>query len=80
MDTTTTPNSRHDGLVAAIGVIVLLLGAATDNAYAMFVLAICGLAVMAIVYRQKLLVRKALLATTVAATVAAAAAVAAARL
>ena len=54
MDPTRVTNSRKDGIVTAIGVLVLLLGTATGNAYAMLVMAIIALAVIAIFYRQRL--------------------------
>jgi hypothetical protein len=67
-------NSRKDGIVTAIGVLVLLLGTATGNAIAMLVMSIVGLAVITIFYRQSF-GRIALLVMLVGACTAAAVAV-----
>jgi O-antigen ligase len=65
MNTTRATNSRKGGIVAAIGLLVLLLGTATGNAYMMLAMAISALAIIAIVYRGKL-GRGAMLAITAA--------------
>jgi hypothetical protein len=47
------PNaSKRNGILMAIGIIVLLLGAATGNAYVMFAVAIAALVAVAIFGRQ----------------------------
>jgi hypothetical protein len=64
-----TRPARKDGIVAAIGVLVLLLGTATGNAYSMLAIALIGLGVLALFYRQTV-GRNALVALTVAAAAA----------
>lgn len=78
MNPANTADSRKGGLVAAIGVFVLLLGTATGNAHAMLIMAMIALVVISIIYRQQL-DRNALVATIVAAAVATAVAIAIAR-
>jgi hypothetical protein len=68
------PNSRKDGIVTAIGVLVLVIGTATGNAYVMLALAVVALVVLAVFFRKRV-GRTALLAMAVSAvTVAAVAA------
>jgi hypothetical protein len=45
-------DSRKDSFIAAIGVLVLLLGAATANAWAMLAMSVVALAVMVALYRR----------------------------
>jgi hypothetical protein len=45
-------DSRKDTIAAAIGVLVLLLGTATGNAWAMLAMSVVALAVMVILYRR----------------------------
>lgn len=47
-------DSRKDSIVAAVGVLVLLIGTATGNAYVMLVMSVVALAVMVILYRRGL--------------------------
>lgn len=49
---TKAPSSPKEGIVVAIGVLVLLLGTATGSAYAMPALALVALALIAICCRQ----------------------------
>ena len=53
---TTLPNhaSRNGGIIAAVGVAVLLIGTATGNAITMLVLSIAGLAAICIIERKRL--------------------------
>lgn len=67
--------SRNDGIVAAIGALVLLLGTATGNAFAVLATAIVAFALIAIFQPQKLR-HTVLLAMTVAASKATAVAIA----
>lgn len=53
MNTTTNTNVRRDGVITAIGIIVLLIGTATGNALAMSAAALVALAAIAIVFRNK---------------------------
>lgn len=53
MNTTSTPESRNDGVVASIGVLVLILGTATGSAYAMVAMGFAGLVMLAILDRQQ---------------------------
>jgi hypothetical protein len=46
--------SRRDSIAAAIGVLVLLIGTATGNAYAMLAMSVVALAVMVVLYRRGL--------------------------
>jgi hypothetical protein len=62
--------SRRDTLLGAIAVIVLLIGTATGNAYAMLGLSVAALFLMAVFYRQQI-GRGALLVALVAAVTAA---------
>jgi O-antigen ligase len=61
-------NSHKNGIVAAIGVLVLLIGTATGNAYLMLAMAIVALLVCAILLRQRLR-RNVLLAVFAAAAI-----------
>lgn len=45
---------RRDDLVAAAGVLILLLGTATGNALVMLAMSLVGLGVITIVYRRRL--------------------------
>ena len=65
---------RKGGLVLAMSILVLLVGTATGNAFAMLVMAVAALAVVGIFYRQEL-GWTALLTIVVAAVAAAAVAV-----
>jgi hypothetical protein len=69
MNTSPTPKSYKAGIVTAIGVLVLLLGTATGNAYALLALSLIGLAVIGIFLRHEL-GRSALLVMFVAAAIA----------
>ena len=51
MNTTPVRNSRHDTIVMAIGLLVLLLGTATGNAYAMLAMSVVALSVLALLFR-----------------------------
>jgi hypothetical protein len=51
---TPVTDSRKDSIAAAIGVLVLLIGTATGNAYAMLAMSVVALAVMVILYRRGL--------------------------
>ena len=53
MNTTTDTNVRRDGVITAIGIIVLLIATATGNAFAMLAAALVALAAIAIVFRNK---------------------------
>ena len=54
MNTTPTSDSRRNGIIGAIGVLVLLLGTATGNAYAILTMAIVALVAIVIFFRQRL--------------------------
>ena len=54
MNTTPAKTSSKSGIVTAIGVLVLLLGTATGNAYVLLVMSIVALAVIGIFYRHEL--------------------------
>lgn len=54
MNTTPAKNSRKDGIVTTIALLVVVIGTATGNAIAMFVMALLALIVIAIFDRQKL--------------------------
>jgi hypothetical protein len=45
-------DSRKDTITAAIGVLVLLLGTATGNAWAMLAMSVVALVVMTVLYRR----------------------------
>ena len=47
-------NSRKDDMIGAIAVIVLLIGAASGNAYAMMGIAVAALMLIAIFNREKM--------------------------
>ena len=79
MNSTATPGSRHDAIVTAIAVLVLMLGTATGNAYAMFAVASFALVILAVFFRQRA-GRQAWLLAGVAAAVAAVMAIAITRL
>jgi FtsH-binding integral membrane protein len=51
MNTTTQIPSRKNGIVGAIGVLILLIGTATGNAYAMLAMSVVALAVFATFFR-----------------------------
>jgi uncharacterized membrane protein len=70
----TANDSRMNGIVAAIGIIVLLLGTATGNAYVMFAMASVAIITVAI-FGRKSFSWRALFAVTVAAMTAFAVAV-----
>ena len=65
---TTNTASRKDGIVAALGVVSLLIGTATGNAFVMLVIAVLALIAMAIVFWRRAGIRT-LLTLAVAATV-----------
>jgi hypothetical protein len=67
--------SRKSGIVTAIGIVVLLLGTATGNAYAMLAMAVVALVMIAALYREEL-GRNAWLAMVLALTAGTAAAIA----
>ena len=71
MNTTPATNSHATGIVTAVGLMVLLLGTATGNAYAMLLMSIVALVAITIFYR-KILGRKLFLVTVFAAAMAAA--------
>jgi hypothetical protein len=79
MNTKPPSESRNDGIVATIGLLVLLLGTATGNAYAMLAMAIVAIVIVVIFFRQRV-ARHAWLLTGVAASVAAVVAIAITRL
>jgi hypothetical protein len=54
MDQLPAPNTRKDTIAAAVGVLVLLLGTATGNAWVMLAMSLVALAVMAFLYRRGL--------------------------
>ena len=62
--------SRRDDLIGAIGVIILLIGTATGNAYAMLGMSVTALTILAVFYRRQI-GSGALLVTFVAAATAA---------
>jgi hypothetical protein len=47
-------NSRRDDLLAVIAVVILLIGAATGNAYAMLGMSVATLIVLAVFYRRQI--------------------------
>jgi len=66
-------NSRTDSIAAAIGVLVLLIGTATGNAWAMLAMAVVALAALAVMYRRGIgrnIVRAMILAAATAIVVA----------
>jgi hypothetical protein len=78
MNTKPATYSRKEGIVTAIGVLVLLLGTATGNAYAMLAMAVVALATITVFYGEEL-GRKILLAMALAAGIATVVALAIAR-
>ena len=54
MNSTPTTRTRQDGIVTAIGVLVLLLGTATGNAYVMLAMSIVAIGLIAVFFRQRL--------------------------
>jgi hypothetical protein len=54
MNTTPVKDSRKAEIVTAIGLLVLLLGTATGNAFALLAMSLVALAVITIFYRQEL--------------------------
>ncbi len=52
MNSPPATESRKDSIVTAIGVLVLLLGTATGNAWVMLAMSVVALAVMAVLYRR----------------------------
>jgi len=73
MNTPPVTNSRTDSIAAAIGVLVLLIGTATGNAWAMLTMAVVALAALAVMYRRGIgrnLVRAMILAAATAIVVA----------
>jgi hypothetical protein len=46
--------TRRDGLVVAISILVLVIGTATGNAYAMFGISLAALALVTIWYRKRI--------------------------
>ena len=53
MNTTPAANSRKNGIVSAIGILVLLLGTATGSAYVMLAMAVVAMLLIGVIYRQK---------------------------
>ena len=51
MKSTSQVPSRKNGIVGAIGVLILLIGTATGNGYAMLVLSVVALLVLVIFFR-----------------------------
>jgi hypothetical protein len=47
-------NSRRDDIVGAIAIIVLLIGTATGNAYAMLAMSVTALILLAVFYRRQI--------------------------
>jgi hypothetical protein len=47
-------DSRRDDVVGAIGVIIVIIGTATGNAYAMLGLSVTALALLTVFYRQQI--------------------------
>lgn len=54
MNSARPSNSHENGIVASIGVLVLLIGTATGNAYVMLAMAVVALPVMTVLMRQRL--------------------------
>ncbi len=54
MNTQTENQSHRDGIVTAIGVLVLLIGTATGSAITLLVMSLIGIIVIPIFYRQQL--------------------------
>ena len=54
MTTTTSNASRRDRIITAIGILVLLIGTATGNAYAILGLAVLATGLISILYRERL--------------------------
>jgi hypothetical protein len=54
MNQTPATDSRKDSIIAVIGVLVLLIGTATGNAWAMLAMSVVALVVMAVLYRRGL--------------------------
>lgn len=46
--------SRRDDLLGVIGVIILLIGTATGNAYAMLAMSVTALILLAVFYRRQI--------------------------
>lgn len=69
MNAETKNQSRSDAVISAIGVLVLLLGAASGSARVMLALAVIGLVVIPVFCRQRM-GRTAWLAMGVSATIA----------
>ena len=58
--------TQRDGIVTAIAVLVLVIGTATGNAYAMLAMAVAGLALSVVLYRRHFTGRTALVVLTAA--------------
>lgn len=46
--------SRRDDVIGAIGVIILLIGTATGNAFAMLVMSVTALILLTVIYRRQI--------------------------
>lgn len=68
MNTTTKTSSRWDGFVAAIGLIILLIGTSTGNSMAMLIASLVALAMISAAYRNSI-GRKAFLIFVAAASI-----------
>ena len=75
MNTQADRHARQDGIVASIGVLVLLIGAATGSAFTMLIMAFVGLVAISLLHRQRL-GTSTWLVMTVSAAIAAATAIA----
>ena len=52
MTATSPENTRKDGIVGAIGVLIILIGTATGSAYALLGMSIIAFAFLAVFYRE----------------------------
>ena len=52
MTATSPVNTRKDGIVGAIGILIILIGTATGSAYALLGMSVIALAFLAIFYRE----------------------------
>ena len=54
MNTPSATSSRSDGIVISIGVLVLFLGTATNDANAMLIMSLLGLVLISVFFRESL--------------------------
>lgn len=64
MNTTDRQRARKEGIVAVIALVVLLIGTATGSAVAMFILAVLGMAIVAVIYARTFNLKTALVIAT----------------